>query len=173
MAKKYRSSHRVHGLQPVASVAIRWLGAFGKGSSVDSIAAFEMNPRREVSCEIFPEGKGSHIRQALVGLLIDQRSTFLVAGYAGDAWTNDNRKRDELGEALPARSREFTTDWETVGGLYKTARRIEGGGRYIEGIVAGPRYSAVVLKCGASDRAAAFADALANAMNLPVIQLAV
>lgn len=171
MAKKYRSSHRVHGLNPVKSQAIRWLGAFGHGSSVKSIAEFELNPRREVSCEIIPEGRVSHIQQAKVGLLIDQGRTHLVAGYAGDAWTNDQRKPDELGEALPDRPREFCSDWSTVGGLYNAARRIEFGGRYIEGVVAGPRYKAVAIKRGSNSSAFAFADRLAKVMNLEVIEV--
>lgn len=171
MAKKYRSSHRVHGLHPVKSQALRWLGAFGRGSSISSIAEFELNPRREVSCEIIPEGKVSHIPQAKVGLLIDQGRTHLVAGYAGDAWTNDQRKQDELGEALPCRPREFCADWSTVGGLYKTARRIECGGRYIEGVVSGPRYLAVAVKRGSSPSSFSFADRLAKAMNIEVIEV--
>jgi hypothetical protein len=170
MAKKYRSSHRVHGLHPVKSQAIRWLGAFGHGSSVESIAEFELNPRREVSCEIIPEGRVSHIH-AKVGLLIDQGRTHLVAGYAGDAWTCDSKKMDELGEALPDRPRQFSTDWSTVGGLYKTARRVECGGRYIEGVVSGPRYRAVAVKRGSTPSAFAFADRLAKAMGLEVVEV--
>lgn len=168
--KKYRSTHRVHGLQPVKSQAVRWLGAFGKGSSINAIAEFELNPRREVSCEIIPEWKVSHIHQARVGLLIDQGRTYLVAGYAGDAWTSDARKPDELGEALPDRQRPFSSDWKTVGGLYKAARRIEDGGRYIEGVVSGPRYLAVVVKRGSNEYSFAFAERLANAMGLEVIE---
>lgn len=169
MAKKYRSSMRVHGLQPVSSRAIRWLGAYGHGTSIESIAEFELNPRREVSCEIIPEGKGSHIRHARVGLMIDQGRTHLVAGYAGDAMTRDNRIKDELGEALPRRLRPFSTDWKTVGGLYKEARR--NGESYIEGVVAGPKYSAIILKTGSRESAATFATRLSCLMELPVIEL--
>ncbi len=170
MAKKFNTSHRVHGLQPMRSIAIRWLKAYGgRGVRLEHMAVFETNPGREVSCEIIPVGKPTGMRSWVsVGLEVDQTNTHLVIGFAGDAWTCDTRKPDELGEALPTRLRQFTTDWKTVGGLYKASKRIENGGKYIEGVISRPRYISVVVKKGSSETAINFANKIASLMNLPV-----
>jgi len=170
MAKKYRSSHRVHGLHSVKSQAVRWLGAFGYGSSVEKIAEFEMNPRREVSCEIIPIGKVSHIK-AMVGSSSNQELTMLVAGYAGDAWTKDSRNRDVLGEALPDRDRAFSTNGKPSVDCINRPAIFVMAGVISKASIAGPRYTAIVVKRGAGESAFAFADSLAKATNLPVVEV--
>lgn len=169
MAKKFNTSHRVHGLQPVRSVVIRWLGAYGRGSDLKQMALFEITPNREVSCEIIPVGKLTGMRSGVrVGLEVDQINTHLVIAFAGDAWTCDSRKRDDIGEALPKRLRQFSTDWAVAGGLFKAAHRIENGGKYIEGVISGPKYISVVVRKGSSAQAIDFANKMASLMNLPV-----
>lgn len=166
MARKYKRRHRQHGLAPVPAIAVRWLGAYGRADSAAEAARFELDPGRDVACEIMPLGARSGLVHAAVGLLVDQARTELVRAYAGDSWTRPSGA--DLQAHKPAR---FTEDWASAAALYKAARRQRECGRYVEGTIRSPRYSAVVVR-GDNPRATQFAHEVAERMRLPVITMA-
>ena len=160
MAKKNK---QIHGVSPAPPPpVIRWLGAYGYGSDVASVAAFEVAPTRPVSAEPCWDGESRLTRQkpyVKVGLLVDTTSTTLVRAWASDAWTPSTSN----GATFAERSAKIPSvrHWDQVAGL-------KSGKRYGEVLIASPKYTAIVCR----DKSAyAFAAALADILELPVISL--
>jgi hypothetical protein len=156
--------NRVHGIAPSKSVAVRWLGAYGKGRDLRSMAEWETNPTRQVACEIMQLNSKAGINHASVGLLVDQSKTRLVRAYAGDSWTVADGHR-----LVAGRSNKYVTEWGMAGGLKKLAKRAWTG-KYIEGTIESPVYTAIVIKDD-NERTLTFAKKFSELTGLPVITL--
>ena len=131
--------NRVHGIKPAKSVAVRWLGAYGKADSIQEVADFEMNPGRQVACEVMQVNTKSGIKHARVGLLVDQSKTKLVRAYVGDSWTFTDGHR-----LLSKRDNRYVSSWGEAGGLQKMSRHHRSG--YTEGTIDNPIYSSIVIQ---------------------------
>lgn len=137
--------------------AIRWLGAYGRASDLETMIRSETIERIEVACEIIPHGDESGLSHPGVGLLVDQRYTTLVRCYAEDSWTRDNGH----GYLGAERDVPYVTRWNECSGLRKT-------GSYMEGTIRDPIYSAVVVRPWIGN-SLAFGQEIAQRLGLPVV----
>ena len=77
---------------------VRWMGAFGKNSSLYGSLNYEMtNTTIEVACEHLAKGKSS-IKHARIGIIIPKSA--ILKMYQGDVWSireGDKLKRTRRG----------------------------------------------------------------------------
>ena len=67
---------------------VRWIGAFGKGSTLSDSLNFEIYTcDRDVACEIC-KGYTSRISHAKIGLLLDNCA--IIKKFNGDCWSKNN-----------------------------------------------------------------------------------
>lgn len=137
--------------------AIRWLGAYGRASDLESMLHSETVERIEVACEIIPHGDKSGLTRPGVGLLVDQQYTTLVRCYAEDSWTRDNGH----GYLSAEHDVPYVTRWNECSGLRKR-------GAYMEGTIRDPIYSAVVIRPWIGN-SLAVGQEIAKRLGLPVV----
>ena len=170
--KKLNKKLKVKGLQASALnqiTAVRWLGAYGHNSDIAEMAAWEKSPHRQVACEVILKGE-SNIRRAHIGLLVDVEKTSINKAFAGDAWTNNDRKSDKL---YADRSHYYVNKWKFVNSLASCLRKGKiphSGGKYVEAIIEKPQYLAIVIDSNGK-AVLNFALKLCKLMNLPVATL--
>ena len=146
---------------------IRWLGAFGKSSSLAEAASWERSQvERQVAVEPLWRGR-SFILHAKIGLEVDWRQSRFVSGWLCDAWTetaDDGTLRsnaDKRGKLVRYRDRDrFLAIWsrQKLGGFYGHA----------EAAFEEAHYSSVVVKKSASARGKRRAQRLAEQLGLPL-----
>ena len=159
MKKKNRSSRRY--------AAVRWLGAFGKGQSVDMIASFESDPQRPVSAQCINRKSDLYSIYSRVGLLVDQSRTNLVVGYSKDVWSVYDCKN---GGFRPTRNNnprlckdiKKAKSWDEL-------FQITAPYGHNEIMISEPVYKAVVVQRNTSKNGISFAKAIAKRMGLPVV----
>lgn len=143
---------------------VRWLGAFGKGTSLSDAAAWEHSQvERQVAAEPLWRGR-SLIRHVRIGLEIDPRASIFASGWLQDAWTEPHadgtlrsnaQRRGKL-----ARYRNidrFMAKWAAT-----KARA------HAEAAFAAPVYVAVVVKNNATEHGMGRARRLCEQLNLPL-----
>lgn len=139
------------------ATAIRWLGAYGRASDLESMLRSETVERIEVACEIIPHGGKSGLTRPGVGLLVDQQYTTLVRCYAEDSWTRDNGH----GYLAAEHDVPYVTRWNECSGL-----RMRGA--YMEGTIRDPIYKAVVIRRWIGNSLAVGKE-IAQRLGLPII----
>lgn len=156
-----RKEHfKLHGIQPTTGYCVRWLGAYGRSSDLDTMIGFESRPMRAVSAECFTKKDKSILTKSMIGLVIDTNKTILHRAYAGDAFTG--RDSDSVYKSTRS-SIDYVTSWGEAFGLVRKTRR--DSGRYIEAVVDAPKYSHVVYRGKESD----IVKYIGNGMKLPII----
>jgi hypothetical protein len=139
---------------------IRWLGAFGRATSVADMCSFERAPIRHVSAAV--QTRVGNVGTATVGLRVDCHKTKLVTLYGGDAWTACKGHNGSIeNDARYFASRRWIDGAKAV-----SIARMNGYG-YAEAVIANPVYSAVVYRAGDAT-AKAFAKRVAAEMSLPL-----
>lgn len=149
---------------------VRWLGAFGSGSSLSEAAAWELSQTaRQVAVEPLHRGR-SLLGHAKIGLVIDHEASRFHAGWLKDAWTvpqDDGtlrakyRPRDRQGRKFRNMDR-FLAAWSAV----------KDPSMHGEVVFDAPTYRAVVVKSTATERGIRRARRLASRLNLPLEVLA-
>lgn len=149
---------------------IRWLGAFGSGSSLSEAVDWELSQTdRQVAVEPLHRGH-SLIGGAKIGLVIDHDVSRFHAGWLTDAWTDRRedgtlrpryRPRDRQGRKFRDMDR-FLAAWSAV----------KSPSSHGEAIFDSPIYRAVVVKSTATERGVRRAKRLASRLNLPLEVLA-
>ena len=143
---------------------VRWLGAFGRASSLDDSATWEQSQTdRQVAAEPLYRGK-SLIQHAKIGLEIAHPEATFARGWLYDAYTVVH---EPTGQIRATRN-------HTAGGEFRNMdkflsahakKRVSYQG---EAAFNAPLYCAVVVKKSASDRGKARAARLAAQMGLPL-----
>jgi len=145
---------------------VRWLGAFGSGSSLTDAADWELSQTdRQVAAEPLHRGR-SLLDHAKIGLVIDHEASRFHSGWLTDAWTvtlDDGtlkakfRPRDRQGRKFRDMDR-FLAAWSAV----------KNPSRHGEVVFDSPAYRAVVVKSTATERGMRRAQRLAVRLNLPL-----
>ena len=145
---------------------VRWLGAFGSGSSLSEAAEWELSQTaRQVAVEPLHRGR-SLLDHAKIGLVIDHEASRFHAGWLTDAWTvkrDDGtlrpqyRPRYRQGKKFRDMDRSLAA-WSAV--KYPS--------RHAEVIFDAPIYRAVVVKSTATERGVRRAKRLAERLHLPL-----
>lgn len=143
---------------------VRWLGAFGKGTSLSDAASWENSQlERQVAAEPLWHGR-SLIRHVRIGLEIDERASIFASGWLQDAWTEPHadgtlrsnaRRRGKL--ARYRNMDRFLAKWNA------TKSRA-----HAEAAFAAPVYKAVVVKNNATEHGMGRARRLADQLGLPL-----
>lgn len=149
---------------------VRWLGAFGSGTSLSDAAGWELSQiERQVAAEPLHRGR-SLLDHAKIGLAVDHDASRFHAGWLTDAYTirQDNgtlrpkyRPRDRQGRKFSDMDR-FLAAWSAV----------KNPSRHAEAIFDAPHYRAVVVKSTATERGVRRAKRIADRLNLPLEVLA-
>jgi hypothetical protein len=144
---------------------VRWLGAFGSGSSLSEAAEWEKSQTaRQVAVE--PLHRGRSLLHAKIGLEINHAVSRFHAGWLCDAYTIEidggvlrpkYRPRDRQGRKFRDMDR-FLAAWSAV----------KGPSQHGEVIFDAPHYCAVVVKSSATERGVKRAARLAARLNLPL-----
>jgi len=144
---------------------VRWLGAFGSGSSLTEAATWETKQvERQVAAEPLHRGK-SYISHAKIGLAIANPESTFARGWLYDAWTvidGDGilkAKRRGYGKQRPYRD---------MNRFLSAYSRCVHTGHHAEAAFNAPLYDAVVVKLTASERGKRRAHRLAQQMGLPL-----
>lgn len=149
---------------------VRWLGAFGSGSSLSEAAGWELSQTdRQVAVEPLHRGR-SLLDHAKIGLVVDHDASRFHCGWLCDAWTavrDDGtlraqyRPRDRQGRKFRDMDR-FLAAWSAV----------KSPSHHAEVVFDAPVYRAVVVKSTATERGVRRAKRLAARLNLPLEVLA-
>lgn len=149
---------------------VRWLGAFGSGSSLSEAAGWELSQTdRQVAVEPLHRGR-SLLGHAKIGLVVDHAASRFHAGWLTDAWTV-NRDDGTLRPRGKPRNRQgrkfmdmdrFLAAWSAV----------KNPSYHAEVVFDSPIYRAVVVKSTATERGVRRAQRLASRLNLPLEVLA-
>jgi len=175
--KKYKIKNKIRGLKTSDKplTVVRWLGAYGSASDIQTMCEFEKSPERTVSAEVLSETLWSEIEHAKVGLLVDYNSTELYRAYAWDAWTGSS-SNSHGDSSVAKRNVPFVTKWNEVISLRKISKRLQARynslhcGSYVEVSINSPIYRAVVVKSNL-ESAWKVAEKIGNLMGLPVIHI--
>ncbi len=145
---------------------VRWLGAFGSGSSLSEAAGWELSQTdRQVAVEPLHRGR-SLIGHAKIGLVIDHDASRFHAGWLFDAWT-DWRPDGTLRPKYKPRTRQgrkyldidrFLAAWSAV----------KNPDHHAEVVFDSVIYCAVVVKSTATARGVGRAKRLAAMLSLPL-----
>lgn len=145
---------------------VRWLGAFGSGSSLTEAATWEASQvERQVAVEPLHRGR-SLLGHAKIGLVVDHDASRFHAGWLADAYTV---KRDDgtLRPYYKPRNRQgkkfhdmdrFIAAWSAV----------KNPSHHAEVVFDSPTYRAVVVKSTATAHGVSRAKRLADMLNLPL-----
>lgn len=149
---------------------VRWLGAFGQGTSLTDAAEWELSQTaRQVAVEPLHRGR-SLISYARIGLVVDHEASLFVKGWLTDAFTTlgddgilrpKYLPRSRQGKAYRDLNR-FLAAWSAV----KTPEK------WAEALFDSPVYSAVVVKASATEHGRNRAKRLAERLGLPLMELA-
>lgn len=144
---------------------VRWLGAFGSGSSLSEAAEWELSQiARQVAAE--PLYRGRSLLHSKIGLEVDHYASRFHCGWMTDAWTvrRDNgtlrakyRPADRQGKKYRDVNR-FLAAWAAV----------KNPTNHGEVVFDSPIYSAVVVKSTATLRGVSRARRIAARLNLPL-----
>lgn len=165
---------------------VRWLGAFGKGTSLTEAASWEISQvERQVSAEPLCRGR-SFIDHAKIGLAIANPSATFARGWLADAYTTIGEdgiiRRTRRGRSLQSISPRHPTH-EKWGGLHTAWKpkefrnmdkflaafsKAKDHDHHAEAAFNAPTYDAVVVKSTATAHGKRRAQRLANRLNLPV-----
>lgn len=147
---------------------VRWLGAFGRGSSLAEAVTFETKKvSRQVAAEPLFRGR-SLIPHAKIGLVIDESRSVFVRGWICDAWTIPN----DSGVLRPRESPRKTgnvpfRDKDRFLAAFQRETRTDHGEAVFDSVV----YNAVVVKSTATAHGLARAEKLAITLGLPLKRL--
>ena len=150
---------------------VRWLGAFGKGSSLLDAGKWEIaQTDRQVAVEPLWRGT-SLVRHAMIGLEIDHNASIFRSGWLSDAWTAVNE--DGVLTSSPPNgwakdSRKDLRRFKDMDRFLATWSRIRSPNHHAEAAFASPIYVSVVVKSCASDRGKQRAAKLAETLKLPL-----
>jgi len=143
---------------------VRWLGAFGRTSSLDDCAAWEQSQtERQVAAEPLYRGK-SLIQHSKIGLEIAHPGATFARGWLYDAFTVVHEPTGQI----------RATRQHTAGGEFRNMDKFlashakKRSSCHGEAAFNAPLYCAVVVKKSASDRGKARAARLAAQMGLPL-----
>lgn len=143
---------------------VRWLGAFGSGSSLSEAADWELSQKnRQVAVEPLWRSR-SLIDHAKIGLAVDHADSHFVRGWLSDAWTEtraDGTLRPRDGRV---RNGAGYRDLDRFLAAWSRSRR----GHHGEAIFDHVRYNAVVVKRSATARGYERARRLAANLSLPL-----
>jgi hypothetical protein len=143
---------------------VRWLGAFGKSSSIHDSAHWEQRQTdRQVAVE--PLWKGlSMIDHARIGLQVDERASVFCSGWLTDAYTYADR------HGVLRSNQERRGKLTRFRDLDRFMRAFHSRPRGHHGEVAftATVYKAVVVKTSATERGMRRAKRLAASMDLPL-----
>lgn len=144
---------------------VRWLGAFGSGSSLSEAAEWELTQTdRQVAVE--PLHHGRSLLHSKIGLEIDHGASRFHCGWLTDAWTTRRldgtlrakyRPKDRQGKKYKDVNR-FLAAWSAVRNPVKQG----------EAVFDSPIYIAVVVKSTATQHGKRRAKRLAARLNLPL-----
>lgn len=143
---------------------VRWLGAFGKGTSLTEAASWENSQlERQVAVEPLWHGR-SFIHHAKIGLVIDERASIFASGWLQDAWTETHSdgtlrsNKNRRGKLARYRNMDrFLAKWAATKAL-----------SHAEAAFTAPVYKAVVVKHNATEHGMGRARRLANQLGLPL-----
>lgn len=148
-------------------IVVRWLGAFGKSSTLMESVEYEMNAPadRQVSAEPLFDSRCRLSSRAEIGLLVDQTKTRLIAVFTKDAWT----VMDKSGR-LKNKRRNFVHqhDWDSLKSIGRTKRSICGHG---ECIIQGPSFSGIVVRYPRKKMVIKMAREIAADVTIPIMNI--
>jgi hypothetical protein len=145
----------------VAVKFVRWLGAFGVGSSLTEAVSWELNQvERQVAVEPLWRGQ-SFIGHVTIGLAVDHSRSRFARGWLYDAYTVPHE--DGSLRATRHRKAEFK-NMDRFLAAWNKQRPFHHG----EVAFDSPVYRAVVVKSTASDRGFRRAKRLASKLGLPL-----
>lgn len=143
---------------------IRWLGAFGRGDSLEQAVAWELSQTdRQVAAEPLIRGR-SHITHVMVGLAIANPEATFARGWLFDAWT----VKTSDGVILPTRNRRH--EYRDVHRFLKALNRPQRAAHpwHAEASFNAPAYDALVVRHGASPELVSRCKEIAARFNLPL-----
>lgn len=165
---------------------VRWLGAFGQGSSLVESAVWEMSQTdRQVAAEPLIRGR-SMIDHAKIGLAIANPEATFARGWLADAWTTIGedgiirrlRTAHALSELSPLHPTQRALDGHPAPRKAQNFRNMDkflaalnnskGHTHHAEAAFNAPTYAAVVVKSTATAHGKRRAQRLADRLNLPV-----
>lgn len=142
---------------------VRWLGAFGSGSSLTEAAAWETKQtERQVAAEPLVRGR-SFIDHAKIGLSVQSPEATFRRGWLWDAWTVT--REDGTIRATRNRYAEYKNMDRFLSALNKSNKNRD---CHAEAAFAAPTYSAVVVKSTATPHGKRRAKRLAAMLGLPL-----
>jgi hypothetical protein len=142
---------------------VRWLGAYGRGPSLEGSAAWEISQtERQVSAEPLWRQR-SLIPRAKIGLEVDEVSSTFCSGWTMDAWTES---KDGVLESARGRRRRNPrhSDLDRFLAAWSSRPRTCHGETTWDNVY----YRAVVVKSTATERGRRKAERLATALKLPI-----
>lgn len=145
---------------------VRWLGAFGSGSSLTEAADWELSQTdRQVAVEPLHRGR-SLINHAKIGLVVNHDASRFHAGWLADAYTV---KRDDgtLRPIYKPRNRQGKK-FKGMDRFLAAWSAIKNPSHHGEVIFDSPVYRAVVVKSTATTHGVSRAKRLADMLKLPL-----
>jgi hypothetical protein len=149
---------------------VRWLGAFGSGSSLSEAAEWELSQTaRQVAVEPLYRGR-SLLRHCKIGLVVDHNASRFHAGWLVDAYTKQVGDTGILRPLYSPASRQGKKyrDVDRFLEAWSATRNQSGHG---EVIFDSPIYSAVAVKSTATEHGKRRAERLAKRLNLPLKEM--
>lgn len=149
---------------------VRWLGAFGSGTSLFEAAGWELSQiERQVAAEPLHHGR-SLITHAKIGLVIDHQVSRFHAGWLVDAYTklgDDGTLRPKYKPRM--RQGKRFKDMDRFLAAWSAVKNPSG---HAEVIFDAPHYCAVAVKSTATERGRRRAQRLADQLGMPLEVLA-
>lgn len=145
---------------------VRWLGAFGQGTSLTDAAEWEQSQTaRQVAAEPLHKGR-SLISHTRIGLVVDHEASRFHAGWLTDAWTSVQADGTLRAKYLP-RTRQGKK-FRDMDRLLAAWSAVKNPIRHAEAVFDSVTYSAVAVKATATDHGKNRAARLAARLNLPL-----
>lgn len=147
-------------------IVVRWLGAFGKYTTLQGSVEYEISAPadRQVASEPLFDGRCRLSSRAEIGLLVDQTKTRLIAVFTKDAWT----VMDKSGRLKNKRhSFVHQHDWDSLKKICRTNRDVYGHG---ECIIQGPKFSGIVVRYPRKKRVLQMAREAAG-VTMPIMNI--
>lgn len=147
---------------------VRWLGAFGAGTSLEEAAAWELSQLdRQVAVEPLWRGR-SFLNHCKIGLAVDHQASVFVKAWTTDAYTElrGTTLRPRHPDGYNRQDRGFRSLNRFLG-FWSSLRPNYHG----EAIFDAVHYTAVVVKRSATERGMSRANKLTELTGLPLVVL--
>jgi hypothetical protein len=147
---------------------VRWLGAFGQGTSLSDAATWELGQtERQVAAEPLWRGQ-SLIGHVKIGLVIDEDRSVFASGWLHDAWTVPD-DQGILRHGVSHRGQRYKRfkDMDRFLVAWKKRAPDHHGEAAFDATI----YKAVVVKSTASEHGVGRAKRLAAELRLPLLVL--